>query len=127
MKPFDLLGGRALRLAVGGLGFWQFAIPLIASGLGALFGNKKKSSSSGSSGSGGGNMDAMNAILAQKQAQYAQQQPLRDMLLRQYAGMLPTYMKQQDPGYAQWLQGSAPGAQQAMTQYAQSRNPFSSM
>jgi len=125
MKPFDLLGGRALRLAMGGLGFWQFAIPLIASGLGALF--SKKKSSSGSSGGGSSNMNALQAMLAQKQAQYAQQQPLRDMMLRQYAGMLPTYMKQQDPGYAQWLQGSAPGAQQAMNTYAQSRNPFSSM
>jgi hypothetical protein len=44
------------------------------------------------------------------------------MLLSQSAGMLPTYMKQ-DPGYAQWMQNSAPQAQAAMTQAATGAAP----
>lgn len=112
----SLLGGRAVQLATFGLGFWQIAIPLIASGVSSLFGalsNKKKKSS----GDGTANDVAMRALLGQQQAEMTRNEPLRNLLLGQTAAMLPTYM-QQDPQYAKWLTNYGGGAARAMGQAA---------
>jgi len=114
MTLFTLLGGRAVLLALFGVSFWQYAIPLIASGLGALFAKKKKQTNTATSA-------AMDALINKQTQQMDQESPLRKLLLSQSAGLLPSYMKQ-DPNYAQWMENSAPSAQAAMT--AAARKPY---
>jgi hypothetical protein len=94
------------------------ALPSVISGLGALFGMKKKKDPNAANTSA--TSSAMNSLLQQQTQQMQQESPLRKMLLSQSAGLLPTYMKQ-DPGYAQWMASSAPQAQAAMTSAAQAR------
>ena len=66
MTLFNLLGGRAVLLALFGVSFWQYAIPLIASGLGALFAKKKKPTTTATSA-------AMDALI-NKQTQQMDQE-----------------------------------------------------
>jgi hypothetical protein len=113
MKLFDLFGGRALKLAVFGVPFWQIALPLIAGGLMSLFGSKKKKTDPATA----QNQSAMASLLGQQQQQVNEVEPLRQLMLGQSANLLPTYMKQ-DPNYAQWLRNYGGAAQKAMTSHA---------
>jgi hypothetical protein len=119
MKLFDLFGGRALKLAVFGVPFWQIAIPLIASGLSALFGLGKKKKTDPAMAQ---NQSAMSALLGQQQQQANEVEPLRQLMLGQGANLLPTYMKQ-DPNYASWLRNYGGAAQKAMTSHAAPYTP----
>lgn len=112
MLPPDLAHGH---VSTAFLPLLAMAIPGVISGLSSLFGGKKKKQPKDTA-----NTAAMQSLINQQTQQMQQEMPLRKMLLGQAAGMLPTYM-QQDPGYAQWMQNSAPQAQAAMTAAAQAR------
>jgi len=89
---------------------WNVAIPLIAAALGGLFGRHK---SGGSSGGSDQSMQMLQQIMQRQQQRSQQNDPLRQMLLGEAAGQMPTYLKR-GPQYQQWLHGAAPGASTAM-------------